>query len=197
MDSETLTTTLDPALASFAFFDRLHSEVMRGEYDVATSRLSPLLSLNRIEARGAAREWLERLTILKVDSTIDSVDKCGFALSCDIATSAMPGYASLDDHHIDDIARITARIESYLADSSNTRPLNFLMLASPGAGKSHFISCVAKTLTQQNVAAVTFNMATMSSYAELAKPLDEARNVKVDDKIPPSGKPPVRWRKNG
>jgi hypothetical protein len=77
-----------------------------------------------------------------------------------------------------------SNIERYVDDVSQKRPLNFLMLAAPGAGKSHFIRCIAKRLQSKNVSAITFNMASRQSHEDLIPPLDAARNLKVEDRIP-------------
>lgn len=59
-----------------------------------------------------------------------------------------------------------------------------MMLASPGAGKSHFIKCVASRLASYSVRAITFNMTSMQSNDDLITPLDAARNLKVEDRLP-------------
>jgi len=58
------------------------------------------------------------------------------------------------------------------------------MLASPGAGKSHFIKQLANSMREHRVRAVTFNMATMQSADDMAQPIDNLRNLKVDDQFP-------------
>jgi hypothetical protein len=58
------------------------------------------------------------------------------------------------------------------------------MLAAPGAGKSHFIKQLALKMRPQRVQAVTFNMATMQSHDDIAQPIDELRNLKVNDRFP-------------
>src|SRR5207248_2329447 len=69
-------------------------------------------------------------------------------------------------------------------DASQRRPLNFLMLASPGAGKSHFIKCIASQLGDRNIGAITFNMVGLQRLEDLIPALDAARNVKVEDRLP-------------
>jgi hypothetical protein len=58
------------------------------------------------------------------------------------------------------------------------------MLAAPGAGKSHFIKRLAAAMKDNRVEAVTFNMATMQSPDDMAQPIDELRNLKVNDNFP-------------
>jgi hypothetical protein len=76
---------------------------------------------------------------------------------------------------------LISTIKRYVDDESQKRPLNFLMLASPGAGKSHFIRCIAEKL---RISAITFNMAGLQKHEDLIPPLDAARNLKVEDRIP-------------
>jgi hypothetical protein len=97
---------------------------------------------------------------------------------------ALPGYATLDAFHRQDISRLVRTFSGYLSDDTRKRPLNSLMLAEPGAGKSHFIACIADRMVAERVSAVTFNMATMQNYDDLAKPIDELRNLKVRDRFP-------------
>ena len=98
--------------------------------------------------------------------------------------SLLSEYATLDDDHYLQIERLIQQIKLYLIDKSRKRPLNILMLASPGAGKSHFIKQLAKSMRDHSVRAVTFNMATMQSADDMAQPIDNLRNLKVDDQFP-------------
>ncbi|MEQ8694727.1 MAG: ATP-binding protein [Gammaproteobacteria bacterium] len=143
-----------------------------------------LLSGDSLESRQAARETVHRLTIEPLESPITISDKLAFAISCDVSDRVMRGYATLNDDHSAEIDQLIYSIESYSKDASQRRPLNFLMLASPGAGKSHFIKCIANRLDHRRVRAHTFNMASMTTSDELVRPLDEARNAKVEDKLP-------------
>lgn len=101
-----------------------------------------------------------------------------------LSGKALRDYATLDAAHILDIAAVLSAIRRYAADQSLKRPLNFLMLASPGAGKSHFIRCIASELGTDNIGAVTYNMVALQRYEDLIPALDAARNLKVDDRMP-------------
>jgi len=79
---------------------------------------------------------------------------------------------------------VLEQIKRYSEDSSQKRPLNFLLLASPGAGKSHFIRCIAAKLGTQKIGAIVYNMVGLQRHEDLIPPLDAARNLKVEDKIP-------------
>src|SRR5947209_1401200 len=107
-----------------------------------------------------------------------------FAFALAESESLLPGYATLDDLHRNDIRRLIQRITSYLRDTTRKRPFNALMLAAPGAGKSHFIKQLANSMRSERVQAVTFNMATMQSPDDIAQPIDELRNLKVNDRFP-------------
>lgn len=105
-------------------------------------------------------------------------------LSFHISSNTLKGYATLDAQLINQINSFISTIEIYIKDSSQQRPLNFMMLASPGAGKSHFIKCVASALSTQSISAITFNMASMQSNEDLTPSIDAARNLKVEDRLP-------------
>ena len=106
-----------------------------------------------------------------------------FLLALEYSTKMLPGYASLNYDHLSRIDQLVKSIEGYAKDKSNMRPLNWLLIANPGLGKSHFIDCIAKKL-KNHVSPVMFNMASMRNLDDLASYLDKARNVSVDGKIP-------------
>jgi hypothetical protein len=97
---------------------------------------------------------------------------------------SLDGYATLDWKHLEDIKSLVRTIELYLKDARRKRPLNVIMNAAPGSGKSHFVECLAEEMSEEGVAAVTFNMASMNSIEDLVHPLDAVRNLKVIDKLP-------------
>ena len=75
-------------------------------------------------------------------------------------------------------------IQEYLEDFSKTRPLNIIMIAQPGLGKSHFVKCLAKKMSNLGISEVSFNMATMQNVEDLSQPIEAIRNLKVVDKLP-------------
>ncbi len=127
----------------------------------------------------AARKIIQNCII----SAVEQPDtRC--ALSITESESLLKGYATLDEPHRAEIADLIQQITAYLRDSSRKRPFNALMLAAPGAGKSHFIKQLAGAMKGDRVQAVTFNMATMQSTEDMAQPVDELRNLKVNDRFP-------------
>ena len=135
--------------------------------------------------RKAAKDIIEGLTLSEtLPKDLSKIDNIRFLLSVKMSTSTLKGYATLDNDHIKQINSLISAIEKYIEDSSQQRPLNFMMLASPGAGKSHFIKCVASQLNRKNIRAITFNMAGMQTNEDLIAPLDAARNIKVEDRLP-------------
>ncbi len=99
--------------------------------------------------------------------------------------SVLGNYVTLDWKHRTDIISLRNRIRAYADDVSRTRPLNILMQADPGSGKSHFIKCLARSgALRSSVGAVTFNMSGMQSVEDLVQPLEAVRNLKVIDKTP-------------
>jgi len=93
-------------------------------------------------------------------------------------------YVTLDWEHRADIIRLKKVIRDYTTDSTKKRPLNIVMLAEPGSGKSHFIKCIAKKMDSENISAVTFNMANIDSINDFIQPLEAVRNLKVLDRLP-------------
>ncbi len=146
--------------------------------------LKPFFSDDPSQRRLAARTALHEIVVEGDAPDLTAIEKALFALSVSGIDGPLSNYATLDQSHADDISEMIARIEQYIDDPSFERPLNFLMLASPGAGKSHFIKCLAKSLESREVKAVTFNMAGMASGEELSRPLDDVRNAKVEDRMP-------------
>lgn len=121
-----------------------------------------------------------------LESVIDSFGPPDPIIPFAIAESEklLPGYSTLDEVHRAEIKKLIKQITAYLQDPTRKRPFNALMLASPGAGKSHFIKQIAVAMKSESVQAVTFNMATMQTADDMAQPVDELRNLKVNDRYP-------------
>jgi hypothetical protein len=100
------------------------------------------------------------------------------------STITLGEYVTLDWDHRKDINDLINKISSYLEDPTRNRPLNVVMLAEPGSGKSHFIKCLAQSLSSIDVSAVSFNMATLQDIDDLIQPLEAVRNLKVVDRLP-------------
>lgn len=126
----------------------------------------------------------QELTKAVINDKKPSTSQCNVSFSYLASTSTLPGYCTLDDRHIIDIRAISEGIRVYAKDPSRDRPFNILMLASPGAGKSHFIKCLAKNLNAEGVRSHTYNMTTLERTEDLIHPLDSARNLKVQDHLP-------------
>jgi hypothetical protein len=154
------------------------------EEQATYERLSQFFSPNLALRRQAARETIELLVRKEPLPNLSPADQYALALSWTASTTTLPRYATLDEVHVRELNAMVSKITDYYADGSRKRPLNFLMMAPPGSGKSHLIDCVSQALAEQRVAAHAFNMATMSAPEDLATPLDEARNLKVADKRP-------------
>src|SRR5581483_7503735 len=129
--------------------------------------------------REASRKIIQNSVI---DGSGPADARCGLAIAK--SESLLKGYATLDEPHRAEIANLMQQITAYLRDATRKRPLNALMLAAPGAGKSHFIKQLAGAMKAERVQAVTFNMATMQSPDDMAQPIDELRNLKVNDRFP-------------
>lgn len=136
------------------------------------------------ETYNTARDLILSVAVTGEGTQIPFEDEVLFPLACELSASFLPGYATLDSEHITQISTIITSIQHYIDDASVKRPLNILMLASPGAGKSFFIKCLAAKLRAHQVEAITFNMTGLQYNDDLIRPLDAARNLKVQDKIP-------------
>lgn len=100
------------------------------------------------------------------------------------SNSTLKGYTTLDREHIHQIGDIVQDIQSYVRDTSRDSPLNILLEAPPGSGKSHFVKCLAEKLSSEHVRAVTFNMSGMRDVEDMVPALDSIRNLKAVDKFP-------------
>lgn len=112
------------------------------------------------------------------DDEIDLVD--AFVVSSQLLGS----YVTLDWPHYQAIRRMRFAITKYADDRSRRRPLNIIMQAEPGSGKSHLVKSLAASISGQNAVAIDYNMASLQSIEDLVQPLDAVRNVKVQDKLP-------------
>ncbi len=101
-----------------------------------------------------------------------------------VSQAALGDYLTLDWQHYEEIDSLMKVIRDYARDRSRRRPLNIIMQAEPGSGKSHFIKCLAKKLSQEGISEVTFNMATLQGVDDFVQPLEAVRNLKVVDRLP-------------
>jgi hypothetical protein len=151
------------------------------------TRVEPFLRLVADEddkAYVSANATVLKAIVNNTTGKLTLADRFLFLLACQFSTTHLPGYATLDLEHIRATRLVLSKITAYVQDISQKRPLVFLMTASPGAGKSHFINCIANRLRPQKVDPVVFNMAGMQSNEEILPSIDAARNVKVGDKMP-------------
>ena len=112
------------------------------------------VSLTQVDKVKAARRVIQQCVVDMAD-----VPDIRVQLALRVSEDLLPGYSTLDEPHRNEIKKLIDDITAYLADGSRKRPLNCLMLATPGAGKSHFIKRLAAKMNAQRVEAVTFNMA--------------------------------------
>ena len=102
----------------------------------------------------------------------------------EISTRALGKYVTLDWEHKRDIDNLITNIKAYSRDQTRTRPLNIIMIAGPGLGKSHFIKCLSKKMGHIGLGEVSFNMATLQNIDDLVHPIEAVRNLKVVDQLP-------------
>jgi len=101
-----------------------------------------------------------------------------------LSQRTLPNYVTLDWQHRTDIQELEKTIGEYAQDKTTKRPLNVMLRAGPGSGKSHFIESLAQDMHSHNIRPVTFNMTCMESMSDLVQPLEEVRNAKVNDQLP-------------
>lgn len=119
--------------------------------------------------------------LLGEDSPTSDVDITG---AYERSRVLLGDYVTLDWDHRREINEIIIKIVKYADDKTLRRPLNIIMQAEPGSGKSHMVKCLAKKLESVDAVAVDCNMTSLRSIEDLAQPLDQVRNLKVVDKLP-------------
>src|SRR5256885_7745523 len=147
-----------------------------------SEKLEQLISFVRLNGQEKVKASRKVIQDSIIDAGEDPDER--FALAVEESETLLKGYSTLDDPHRVEIQKLIDHITAYLRDSTRKRPFNALMLAAPGAGKSHFIKQLANAMKEERVQAVTFNMANMQFADDMAQPVDELRNLKVNDKFP-------------
>lgn len=102
----------------------------------------------------------------------------------ELSTETLQGYITLDWEFRKEIRKLQLSIQKYLRDPTRPRPLNVLLFAPAGAGKSHFVRCLCDSLESMKVSAVEYNMSALETVQDLESALQEARNEKVLDRNP-------------
>lgn len=87
-----------------------------------------------------ASNLIMRSVVAENSPPLTLVDDLIVLLASALSVRYLPGYATLDTAHITQVRNTIETIRRYSEDLTQKRPLNFLMLAAPGAGKSHFSS---------------------------------------------------------
>jgi hypothetical protein len=144
-------------------------------------KIFPRKKLKGVEERYTeARQQIASAILSESPPTEDVDISFGYRQS----RSLLGDYVTLDWQHRQDILRIITQIKRYADDDTRRRPLNIIMQAEPGSGKSHMVNCLARKLEAIHAAAVNFNMASLQSMDDLSQPLDAVRNLKVVDRLP-------------
>jgi len=94
-------------------------------------------------------------------------------------------YIVLDYKRRSSILNTTRAIIKYNNNAFQNRPLNFLMHAAPGSGKSYFIKSIVKSESLNNFCEkVVYDMTSFRGIEDFLSPLEAARNIKVRKKLP-------------
>jgi hypothetical protein len=149
------------------------------------------------EARNALlrrRTWEEiikerlsraRTTVIeKIIEHTETEDEIDLVQPFAVSSQLLGDYVTLDWPHHQGIRRVRTAIHQYAEDRSRRRPLNIMMQAEPGSGKSHLVKCLAASIGGRNAVAIDYNMASLQNIEDLIQPLDAVRNVKVQDRLP-------------
>ncbi|QDT45690.1 hypothetical protein Pan241w_58170 [Gimesia alba] len=151
------------------------------------ARATPIIRAWAVRDENAYKQAKENVAAALLSNSHSSatlLERVLLLASIRLSVQGLPGYATLDFDHLFQIDRAAEQITTYIDDSSQQRPLNFVMLASPGSGKSHFINCLASSLAYTGIRPIVFNMASLQRNEDLIPPLEFARNLKVEDHIP-------------
>lgn len=119
--------------------------------------------------------------ILDVDLPNKSID---IITPYSTSKKLLTNYVTLDYDHAVNIIDLIEKIQNYVKDLSITKPLNFVMIANSGYGKSYFIKSLAEEMAKDNIVPITFNMSNMEEISNFLYPLEEIRNLKISDKLP-------------
>lgn len=144
--------------------------------------------IRRIRFRRSPKRLYENaLSMMKdiflSDDTPDE-DEVDIHKQFQLSRQTLGEYVTLDWDHRREIESVINTIQSYSEDFTKTRPLNIIMIAEPGLGKSHFIKCLAKKMKNIGISEVSFNMATIQNINDLIQPIEAVRNLKVVDHLP-------------
>ncbi len=122
--------------------------------------------------------------IAKIIDDSDGEGEIDITDAYSLSTALLGKYVTLDWPHWRAIRKVRTEIARYAGDRTRRRPLNIMMQAEPGSGKSHLVRCLANSLSGQNASAVDFNLASLQQVEDLIQPLDAVRNLKVADRLP-------------
>jgi len=145
------------------------------------SNLRSISAINKLEIDYNYAVKIITKNIIRKSPQSDVIDIGAHLL---LSRFALGDYVTLDWNHSASIVNLITRIRDYALDDSKTRPLNIIMLAKPGSGKSYFIKCLTRILSSINIKSVTYNMGPIESIDDFLPPIDAVRNLKVNDKLP-------------
>ena len=101
-----------------------------------------------------------------------------------ISNGTLDKYATLDIDHIEQIESLKSRIREYSLDPTRKRPLNVILRADAGLGKSQFVKSLSKSVPDLADNYVPLNMANTIQVHDFVPTLEVARNRKAEDQLP-------------
>lgn len=136
-----------------------------------------------------ARTEAQSLLAIGEDGSVQSrearfpytISDSGILSVLDKSGKALQGFVTLDISLVTAIDEVLQDFQDYINDKTRKRPHNLLMLAEPGGGKSHLVSCLARSL---ELPLVSGNLSAADSAGVLTHVANEARNFKAQDSVP-------------
>ncbi|WP_028313510.1 AAA family ATPase [Desulfatibacillum aliphaticivorans] len=98
------------------------------------------------------------------------------------------GYIALSQERQEDLLGLSDMIRAYIKNENAPRPMNILLEAHPGAGKSYLVKelcqLVKKTVEPKQVDFLTFNLTAMESFRDLAPCFRKIQNCHLTKTFP-------------
>ena len=91
---------------------------------------------------------------------------------------------TFDRTEIESLRSIKNIIREYLAKGQQKRPLSIAVFGPPGSGKSFSVSQVAKSVGQESIKKLEFNLSQWDSHLTLVRALHQVRDIVLSGKVP-------------
>jgi hypothetical protein len=126
-------------------------------------------------------EWQKKLTESFNNGALTSLDLVD---AYTVSKKVIEKYTSLDKSFVNRTYQLAQSIIEYHKEDTREKPLNILLDAGPGIGKSHFVRCLCEELNVLNNTFIEFNMSSADSFSDLEKTIHAVQNISVKRKLP-------------